>query len=105
LAIIPAGIDYWMNKRNTYSASGSAETATFPDRVNALQKLYEQLTHEVAELRPEVEILLEVSTGSSSTLPAISDGAETGELGFKTPHPSDFIDYGFPDCRPWPWRR
>jgi hypothetical protein len=104
LAIIPAGIDFWMNKKNTFSAAGSSsETATYPDRVDALWKLYEKLTAEVAAEQDEVEVILggDAAVGT----PGVTDGALTGERNFKTPHHSDFHPYGFPSetASMWPW--
>jgi hypothetical protein len=100
IAVIPAGADYWANQRIEVSATGTNETATYPDRAKALWELHKRLIVEVNQDRAEIEELLgnELLRSSVGT-PAISDGAEEG---FITPLPSEhFRDYAFPD---WDYR-
>lgn len=55
LQIIPAGIDYWMEQQTSVVTSGTNETVSYPDRINALEKLQDWLVGEVRSLRPEFE--------------------------------------------------
>lgn len=91
--LIPAGVDYWMDQRIMISATGTNETTSYPDRIAALWKVYERLTIQVAQERPEIEILLNTVSTNIEGVPGVTDGAGTGEREFKTPHSKDFFDY------------
>lgn len=98
LSIIPAGIDYWMDRRQTVSSTGTNETVSYPDRIDALWKIHERLAIEVAEERAEIEAILGTTGRSIESTPGYSDGITDG---FKTPIASDsddgFFDYAFPE--------
>lgn len=50
LQVIPVGIDYYKSQRQTITTTGTNESISYPDRINALGKLQESLTKEVLEL-------------------------------------------------------
>lgn len=55
LQVIPIAIDYYKSKKQSISTQGgSTESVTYPDRINALEKLYDLLTREVIDLASEL---------------------------------------------------
>lgn len=99
LQIIPTGIDYWMDQRISLQTKGTTETATFPDRINALEKLHEWLLKEVRDLRPEID---GITVRRRGNVPKVSND----DQGVITPNPQDFgkiFGEGIPTTFPvWP---
>lgn len=54
LEIIPAAVDYWTDNPETVTSTGTDEIVSYPDRIDALWKIYDRLTIEVDKLEPEV---------------------------------------------------
>ncbi len=96
LYVIPAGMDYWLSQKQSVSATGVNENASYPDRIEALEKIYEKLLREISQDRAEVEAILGTSiTEFNSDFPIFSAGAEEGYI---TPLPSEhFPDFTFSD--------
>jgi hypothetical protein len=95
IQVIPAGVDYWGSQQQSFVAQGTQETASYPDRIAALWKIYERLQIQIAQDRPIIDEILDVSTlGRAITdVPDVSGGIEEG---FLTPVPSDnFGPYHF----------
>jgi hypothetical protein len=99
LQVIPTGIDYWMDQKNSIQTKGTQETATWPDRINALEKLHEWLLKEVRDLRPEIDGLTVRRKGG---YPKVSNDDQN----VITPNPQDFgepFGLGLPKNIPiWP---
>jgi hypothetical protein len=97
LQIIPAGIDYWMNQHTTRSSHGTQEAVSYPDRINALERLQEWLLNEVRTLRPEFTDTFTVRRRGRG--PKVSNDDD-----LITPNPQEFgepFDEGLPDNLPW----
>jgi hypothetical protein len=96
LGLISTAMEYWMNQREAVSASGTAEVVRFPERIEHLKNIRDQLTREVVEERDEIEEIIDLSPiVTSNTVPEFSPGTEEG---FLTPLPGNsFFDYAFPD--------
>jgi hypothetical protein len=54
LQVIPAAIDYYKNVHSTVSTSGTSEHVSYPDRIRALERLYETFTREIIDLALEM---------------------------------------------------
>lgn len=95
LSVIPMAIDYWMNQHQTLSATGTNENVSYPDRIEALNKLYERLVAEIAKEQDEIAAIIGVTTVKPLTsVPGVSGGTDEG---FATPLASDnFFPYSFP---------
>jgi hypothetical protein len=105
LQVIPAGVDYWMNQHQSISTTGTQESVSYPNRIDALWKIHERLLIEVTNEQGEIEAILGTTTNLVPRIgvPGVSPGTQEG---FKTPLPSgdNFIDYAFPQPRNgWPW--
>ncbi len=99
---IPAGIDYWLDQKETLSTGGGQtnEIISFPDRIKALEAIQERLLAEIAKETPTIEAILGTPTTvlPSSATPEFSPGQDDG---FVTPLPNKwFPDYHFPQRRP-----
>lgn len=92
IQIIPRAIEYWMNQHQSLSATGTNENVSFPDRVDALWKLYERLLREVARDKEEIEVVIGIPTLKPLTgVPGVSGGTDEG---FTTPLAQDYLpDY------------
>jgi hypothetical protein len=95
ISVIPSAIDYWMNQHQTLSATGTNENVSYPDRIEALEKLREKLIAEVAEAQDIIEDIIGVPTIVPLTgTPGLSLGKDEG---FATPLPQEhFHPYAFP---------
>jgi hypothetical protein len=69
LKVIPAGIEFWVDKPITKNTTGTAEVVSYESRVQSLRQLYAQLIQEVAQEEPNVTPILQ-----TSGFPAVSDG-------------------------------
>lgn len=69
LKIIPAGIEFWVDKPITKNTTGTSEVVSYESRVQALRLLFSQLTNEVALEEPTVTPILQ-----TSGFPGVSDG-------------------------------
>lgn len=100
LAIIPAGIDYWMNQKQSATATGTNEVISYPDRIRGLEKIQERLLAEIANDRAEIEELIDNPDLRPSTgVPKFSPGTDNGYI---TPLPSKhFFDYAFQHDSIW----
>ncbi len=95
IQVIPAGVDYWGAQYQSFVAQGTQETASYPDRIAALWKVYERLLIQIAQDRPVVDEILDNPTVSRAVtdVPGVSGGIEEG---FLTPVPSDnFVPFHF----------
>jgi hypothetical protein len=98
LQVIPAGIDYWMEQHISVQTTGTHEAVTYPDRINALEKLQEWLLREVRDLRPQLDGVF--TPRKRGRLPGVSND----DVGVITPNPQDFgemWDEGIPKNLPW----
>jgi hypothetical protein len=87
VVLIDPAIDYWMEKSQTVVTTGTNETASFPDRIRALEKLKESLLREIAKLEPIVSPLIPIiRTRKGSSAPRMS----TINDPLLTPNPQDF---------------
>lgn len=85
LDLIPTGIEYWMRRgKIAKSATGTNETLSYPDPVNALKALADRLTVEVAQLAADPNVIPQV--GTLTEAPAVSnDGDALTEDPFEYP--------------------
>jgi hypothetical protein len=67
--IIPAGIEFWVDKPISKNTTGTSEVVSYESRVAALRTLFAQLQQEIAVEEPIVTPILQ-TTG----FPAVSDG-------------------------------
>lgn len=107
IQVIPAGVDYWGSQHISFVAQGTQETASYPDRIAMLWKVYERLQIQIAQDRPIIDEILDTPTVSRAVtdVPEVSGGIDEG---FLTPVPSDhFHDYHFHrrHSRNWDTRR
>lgn len=95
LGLMSTAMEYWMNQRESVSSTGTAEAISFPERIQHLTNIRDQLMREVAEERDEIEELIDLSPSVSiNSVPQFSPGTDEG---FKTPLPGEnFFDYAFP---------
>lgn len=95
LSLMSTAMEYWMNQRESVSATGTAENSVYPERIEHLKQIRDQLTREVLEERDEIEEIIDLAPISSiNSVPEFSPGTEEG---FKTPLPGErFFDYTFP---------
>lgn len=95
LNLMSTAMEYWMNQREMVSATGTAESSTYPERIQHLKQIRDQLTREVIDERDEIEGIIDLSPiNSINAVPEFSPGIEEG---FKTPLPGvSFPDYAFP---------
>lgn len=84
LSLIPAGIEYWMRQKTTKSATGTSETVSYPDTLNALKELAKRLSAEVEILAGNPNVVTSLTTPGE--LPAITgDGDMITEDPFEWP--------------------
>lgn len=94
VSVIPAGKDYWASTSSSKVTTGTDEQVTYPDRINMLDELHQQLTQEIAAYRDEISAIIDLpSVRSNNSIPQVSNGTD---VGFITPNPNtNFRDYGF----------
>jgi hypothetical protein len=94
ISVIPAGKDYWASMAQTKSAGQPDESVSYPDRINMLDQLKDQLAKELADDRAIIGDILEIpQVRRSNDIPDTSDGTDEGYI---TPNPhTHFRDYGF----------
>lgn len=92
--VIPAGKDYWAAMAVSKSTTGTDETVSYPDRIEMLEQLHDQLVQEIAADRDDISEIIDLPTiRRSNSVPAVSDGTDEGYI---TPNPhTNFRDYGF----------
>jgi hypothetical protein len=83
--IIPTAIEYWMNMR--VSAQAAEERSEYPDRIAALQDLYDRLVNELPLLMSEMALLVGIKSTRSSSSGPVTD---TAGLPLITPDPLGF---------------
>lgn len=96
VSLIPTAVDYWLDQKISISATGTNENAVWPNRIEALWKIHERLTSEIAADRPLVEDILGTPTSliNATGVPGFSPGIEDG---YRTPLPgASFPEYAFP---------
>jgi hypothetical protein len=94
ISVIPAGKDYWASMASSKTTTGTDEEVSYPDRIEMLEQLHEQLTKEIAMSRDEISGIINLpSVRSTNAIPGVSDGTDVGYI---TPNPhTNFRDYGF----------
>lgn len=102
ISSIPMAVDYWMNQKQSVSATGTNENVSYPNRVEALWKLYERLLAEVAKDKDEIEAIIGTPTIVPLTaVPGVSLGSDDN---FATPLPQKYFQpYAFPKRNSQPW--
>lgn len=95
ISVIPAGKDYWAAMSVTKSVKGPDEQVSYPNRIEMLESLHEQLQAEIAADRDLISSIIDTpSVRPNNNLPDVSDGTDEGYI---TPNPHlNFRDYGFP---------
>jgi hypothetical protein len=78
--VIPAAIEFWVDKPISKNTSGTAEIVSYESRVQSLRTLFIQLQQEIAVEEPTVTPILQ-----TSGFPAVSDG-ENEILVTENPH-------------------
>jgi hypothetical protein len=84
IEIIPAAIELWMNQPIVVSATGTNETVSYEERIDALRKLREDFLKETREKAAEIDVILGTNRGPS--LPLLNTIADP----FLTPSPQEF---------------
>jgi hypothetical protein len=94
VSVIPAGKDYWAAMSVTKSIKGPDESVSYPDRIEMLEQLHDQLVQEIAADRDDIAELIDTpQIRRPNSVPSVSDGTDEG---FITPNPhANFRDYGF----------
>jgi hypothetical protein len=71
LQVIPAGVDYWMNQFQSVAVTaGTNEVTSYPNRVEALWKVYERILIETKQDQAEIDAIIGVSkTRPRSSVP------------------------------------
>lgn len=57
-SLIPAAIEYWTDSHQSLSATGTAETVSYPDRLRALENLGKRLAAEITDMQPDVDAIV-----------------------------------------------
>lgn len=101
ITIIPAGADYYANKIQTVTSTGTSETRSYPDRIASLWKIHARLLLDMADMQNRVAEF--VQTFEDPVLPYLpgNSGSSLPYLS-RDPHcsvPDD--NRGFP--RNWVW--
>lgn len=73
MTVIPAGIDYWSEQPTSTTSTGTNEQETYPNRVDALWKLYEKLLTETRMMLPDIEGIIDLKVRRKTGAPMISD--------------------------------
>jgi hypothetical protein len=94
ISVIPAGKDYWASMAESKTAGTPDEVVSYPDRIEMLDQLHEQLVEEIAAERDIIGDLIDLPTIRRPNLvPEFSPGTDEGYI---TPNPNlNFRDYGF----------
>jgi baseplate upper protein BppU len=95
LEVIPTGVDYWLNQYQSVAiTSGTNEVTTYPNRIEALWKIYEKLLAQVKADQSYIDVIIGIpQTRPRSSVPGTSPGIDEG---FVTPNPNlNFRDYAF----------
>lgn len=102
--LIGPGIDYWSNQVITQSAGTTEQVSYDAQRVTALKDADKRLAAEIAELLPDVEIILPPVKLAVGAAPHVGQAGRLGTVGamqegeMGTPHPYDFPPvYGPPE--------
>jgi hypothetical protein len=102
--LIGPGIDYWANQVITQSAGTTEQVSYDAQRVTALKEADKRLAAEIAELLPDVEIILPPVGTTPGSAPHVGQAGRLGTVGamqegeMGTPHPYDFPPvYGPPE--------
>jgi hypothetical protein len=102
--LIGPGIDYWANQVITQSAGTTEQVSYDAQRVTALKELDKRLAAELAELLPDVEVILPPVALTVGAAPHVGQAGRLGTAGamqegdMGTPHPYDFPPaYGPPE--------
>lgn len=97
ISVIPAAKDFWASMAQSKTAGSPDEIVSYPDRIEMLDQLREQLTKELSEDRGIIGDILQIpKILRNSSIPDTSDGTDEGYI---TPNPhKHFRDYGFPIC-------
>jgi len=102
--LIGPGIDYWANQVITQSAGTTEQVSYDAQRVTALKEADKRLAAEIAELLPDVEIILPPVQMNVGAAPHVGQAGRLGTAGamqegeMGTPHPYDFPPaYGPPE--------
>jgi len=95
ISIIPAGKDYWASMVSSKTSVGTDESVSYPDRIEMLDQLHDQLVEEIAKERDDISELIDLpNIRRANSVPSVSDGTDEGYI---TPNPhTHFRDYGFP---------
>lgn len=75
LDVIPTAIDFYKNQRITINTTGTQEGVAYPDRIRALEKLYETFTKEAMQLAtelPELKKRSRISLPRYNTKPLVT---------------------------------
>jgi len=54
ITLIPAGADFYANKLQTITATGTNESKTYPDRIASLWRIHTRLINEMEDLRGKI---------------------------------------------------
>lgn len=71
IEIIPSAVDFWMDSPQVVNTTGTDEVVSYPDRIDALWRIYERLSIEVEKL--EAEVLSDIPTTIRRGIPAATD--------------------------------
>jgi len=95
ISVIPAGKDYWASMAQSKTAGSPDEIVSYPDRIEMLEQLHDQLTAEISKQRDIIGDLIDLpSIVRPNSIPEFSPGTDEGYI---TPNPNlNFRDYGFP---------
>ena len=102
LNLMSTAMEYWMNQRESVNATGTSEASTWPERIEHLKQIRDQLTREVLDERDEIEEIVDLPPAlGANSVPEFTPGTEDG---FVTPLPSEeHFSYAFPDRDPTLW--
>jgi hypothetical protein len=102
--LIGPGIDYWANQVLTQSAGTTEQVSYDAQRVQALKDADKRLAAEIAELLPDVEVILPPAQLTAGAAPHVGQAGRLGTAGamqegeMGTPYPYDFPPaYGPPE--------
>lgn len=92
--LIGPGIDYWSNQVITQSAGTTEQVSYDAQRVTELKEADTRLLAEIAELLPDVEIILPPVKLAVGSAPRVGQAGKLGTVGaldgMHTPDPYDF---------------
>lgn len=80
ITIIPGAADYYANKLQTVTATGTTETRSYPDRIASLWRIHARLLVEMAAMENQVAEFIDLNTNKVMPFLPSNSGSELAYL-------------------------